>query len=73
MTIKIVALIILCLMTGTAAAEEPKVTALMSKDLPEVPGKEALMITVDHAPGAGRAPSTDTMHMRLFTCWRAPS
>jgi hypothetical protein len=71
MTIKLVALVLLCLMTGTAMAEEPKVTSLMSKDLPETPGREALMITVEHAPG-GSALSTDTMHTRLFTCWRAP-
>jgi quercetin dioxygenase-like cupin family protein len=51
MTIKLVALVLLCLMIGTAAAQEPKVTPLMSKDLPENPGKEALMITVEHAPG----------------------
>jgi hypothetical protein len=58
-------------MTGTAAAQEAKVTPLMSKDLPEIPGKEALMITVAHAPGGSNA-SHRTMHMRLFTCWRAP-
>ena len=29
MTIKLVALVLLCLTTGTAMAEEPKVTALM--------------------------------------------
>ena len=72
MTIKLVALVLLCLMVGTAVAQEPKVTPLMSKDLPENPGREALMITVEHAPGESSA-STDTMHMRLFTCWRAPS
>src|SRR6266436_2270463 len=37
MTIKLVALILLCLMSGTAVAQEPKVTSLMSKDLPENP------------------------------------
>ena len=51
MTTKLVALVLLCLMTGTAMAQEPKVTSLMSKDLPENPGKEALMITVEYAPG----------------------
>ena len=49
MTIKLVALVLLCLMIGTALAQEPKVTSLMSKDLPENPGREALMITVEHA------------------------
>ena len=32
-------------------AQEPQVTSLMSKDLPEAPGKEVLMITVDYPPG----------------------
>jgi quercetin dioxygenase-like cupin family protein len=52
MTTKLVALILLCLMTGTAVAQEAKVTPLMSKDLTENPGKEALMIAVDYPPGA---------------------
>ena len=51
MTTKLVALVLLCLMTGTAMAQEAKVTSLMSKDLTENPGKEVLMITVEHAPG----------------------
>jgi hypothetical protein len=71
MTTKLVALVLLRLMSGMAMAQEPKVTSLMSKDLTENPGREVLMITVEHAPG-GRARSTDTMHMRLFTYWRAP-
>src|SRR2546422_9105918 len=55
MTTKLVALVLLCLMTGTAMAQPPKVTPLMSKDLPENPGKEVLMITVEHAP-SGSSP-----------------
>jgi quercetin dioxygenase-like cupin family protein len=55
MTTKLVALVLLCLMTGTAMAEEAKVTPLMSKDLAENPGKEVLMITVEHAPGGASA------------------
>lgn len=51
MTTKLAALILLCLTTGMAMAEEPEVTPLMSKDLAGYPGKEALMITVEHAPG----------------------
>src|SRR5215510_14214762 len=46
MTTKLVALVLLCLMTGTAMAQQ-----LMSKDLPELPGKEVSMIIVEHAPG----------------------
>ena len=52
MTTKLVALVLLCLMTGTAMAQQAKVTSLMSKDLTENPGKEVLMITVEYPPGA---------------------
>jgi quercetin dioxygenase-like cupin family protein len=55
MTTKLVALVLLCLMNGTAMAQEPTVTSLMSKDLTENPGKEVLMITVEHAPGGSNA------------------
>jgi quercetin dioxygenase-like cupin family protein len=51
MTTKLVAGVLLCLMTGAAMAQEAKVTPLMSKDLTENPGKEVLMITVEYAPG----------------------
>src|SRR5215467_1452974 len=51
MTATLVAFVLLCLMTGTAMAQQAKVTSLMSKDLPENPGREALMITVEYAPG----------------------
>ena len=38
---------------GLAHAEDGKVvTPLMLKELPDIPGKEALVITVDFAPGA---------------------
>ena len=46
----LVALTLLCLVTGTAMAQEAKVTSLMSKDLPESPGKKMLVIIVEHAP-----------------------
>jgi quercetin dioxygenase-like cupin family protein len=41
----------LSLVAGTLMAQEAKVTTLISKDLVEKPGKELLMITVEHAPG----------------------
>src|SRR5215475_7755582 len=44
-------LVLACLMSGTLLAQEAKVTDLMSKDLPNLPGKEGLMITVEYAPG----------------------
>ena len=39
-------------MAGTLAAQDAQVTPLLSKDLAEFPGKEALMITVVYPPGA---------------------
>jgi quercetin dioxygenase-like cupin family protein len=59
-------LALLVLMTGTLAAQQPTVkpsapeatvTPLMSKDLPELPGKEVSMITVEYPPG-----SVDPIH-----------
>ena len=66
MTVKHVALVLLCLMTGTAMAQEPKVTPLMSKDLAEFPGKEVLMITVEHAPGGSRAIHRHNAHAYVY-------
>ena len=65
MTTKLVALVLLCL-TGTAMAQEPKVTPLMSKDLAEYPGKEVLMITVEHAPGGTSASHRHNAHAFVY-------
>ena len=62
---KILPLVVLCLMTGTLMAQQPtanqaphaSVTPLTSKDLPDFPGKEVLMITVEYPPG-----SSDPIH-----------
>jgi quercetin dioxygenase-like cupin family protein len=54
---KIIAVVLLCLITGTAMAQQVKVTPLMSKDLTNNPGKEVLMIAVEYAPG-----SADPVH-----------
>jgi quercetin dioxygenase-like cupin family protein len=40
------------LFAGSLFAQDAQVTPVMSKDLPECPGKEALMITVVYPPGA---------------------
>ena len=37
---------------SSGQAPHASVTSLTSKDLPELPGKEVLMITVDYPPGA---------------------
>jgi quercetin dioxygenase-like cupin family protein len=40
------------LLAGALAAQDAQVTPLLSKDLPESPGKEGLMLTVVYPPGA---------------------
>src|SRR6185295_17106388 len=58
-------LVLLFLMPGALMAQQPaasqapqaSVSPLTSKDLPEFPGKEVLMITVDYPPG-----SVDPIH-----------
>lgn len=49
-------LVLLVLTAGALTAQQPvteqvKVTPVLSKALPEIPGKEVLMITVEYAPG----------------------
>jgi quercetin dioxygenase-like cupin family protein len=57
MTLTKLVLALACLMSSTLLAQEAKVTDLMSKDLPNLPGKEGLMIIVDYPPG-----SVDAIH-----------
>lgn len=45
------------LIAGALFAQEAQVTPVMSKDLPDLPGKEGLMITVVYPPG-----SSDPIH-----------
>ncbi|MFL6299597.1 MAG: cupin domain-containing protein [Terriglobales bacterium] len=50
-------LVFACLMSGTLLAQEAQVSPLLSKNLPNLPGKEGLMITVVYPPG-----SSDPIH-----------
>jgi quercetin dioxygenase-like cupin family protein len=60
MMIPKLAVVLVCLMPVTLgprevpqeASKEAKVTTLFSRDLPDVPGKEGLMLTVEYPPGA---------------------
>jgi quercetin dioxygenase-like cupin family protein len=45
-------LVLAFLLAGTLMAQDAEVKPLMSKDLPEFPGKEGSMITVVYPPGA---------------------
>ena len=67
MMTRLVVLVLLCLMTGMAMAQPPaKVTELMSKDLPESPGKELLVIKVEHAPGGSNPAHRHNAHAILY-------
>jgi len=66
MTTKLVTLALLGLMSGTAMAQQAKVTSLMSKDIPESPGKEMLMITVEHAPGGSSPIHRHNAHAMVY-------
>src|SRR5262249_24644726 len=47
----------LFLVYSPVIAQDAKATSLMSKPLPDIPGKELLMITVEYPPG-----SSDPVH-----------
>jgi len=53
-------------MTGAAMAQPPTVTKLMTKDLPENPGKELLMMTVEHAPGGSSPVHRHNAHAMVY-------
>lgn len=43
---------LMILVVGTSAVQDTKVTPLVAKDLAGIAGKEAVMLTVEYAPGA---------------------
>ena len=55
-----------CLIASTLMAQEPKVTSLMSKDLKDFPGKELLMIMVEHVPGGSNPAHRHNAHAMLY-------
>jgi quercetin dioxygenase-like cupin family protein len=46
---------LLCAVGSPLTAQQAVVTPLMTKSLPDVPGKEALMLTVEYPPGSSDA------------------
>ena len=66
MMTRVVALVLLCLMSGIAMAQTAKVTELMSKDLPESPGKELLVLAVEHAPGGSNPVHRHNAHAVVY-------
>lgn len=58
--------VVLSLVAGTLMAQEAKVTPLMAKDLTENPGKELVMITVEHAPGGSSPMHRHNAHAMVY-------
>ena len=48
------------------AAAAAKAAPLMTKDLPEFPGKEAVMLTVEYPPGASSKPHRHHSHVFVY-------
>jgi len=59
-------LMILCLAAGAVAAEDARVTPLMTKDLAGIAGKEGMMLTVEYAPGASSTEHRHNAHTFVY-------
>ena len=60
------ALIVLCLTGTVAAAQEAKVTPLMTQELAGLEGKEGTMIVVEYAPGGSDARHRHNAHTFVY-------
>jgi len=59
-------LLTLCIVAATGAAQQAKVTPLISKELAGIPGKEATMVTVEYAPGASSGEHRHNAHTFVY-------
>jgi quercetin dioxygenase-like cupin family protein len=60
------AAILLCLLGRTMSAQGARVTPLMTRELADLPGKQALMITVEYGPGQASAPHRHNAHTFVY-------
>jgi quercetin dioxygenase-like cupin family protein len=58
--------VLLCAAGGRLIAQEAVVTPLMTKELADMPGKEALMITVEYPPGSKDAAHRHNAHAFVY-------
>jgi quercetin dioxygenase-like cupin family protein len=58
--------VMLCAFGGRLIAQEAIVTPLMTKELADMPGKEALMITVEYPPGSKDAVHRHNAHAFVY-------
>jgi quercetin dioxygenase-like cupin family protein len=59
-------LIALCLTTATAAAQETKVTPLITREFADTDGKEGMMMVVEYAPGGSSAEHRHNAHVFVY-------
>ncbi len=57
---------LLCLIGVPLSAQQAKVAPLMTKELADFPGKEALMITVEYPPGSSDADHRHNAHAFVY-------
>ena len=57
---------LLCLISVPLGAQQAKVAPLMSKELADMPGKEALMIMVEYPPGSSDADHRHNAHAFVY-------
>ena len=58
--------VLLCAFGGRLIAQEAVVTPLMTKELADLPGKEALMISVEYPPGSKDAVHRHNAHAFVY-------
>lgn len=58
--------VLLCAAGGRLTAQQAEVTPLMTKELADIPGKEALMITVVYPPGGADPVHRHNAHAFIY-------
>ena len=59
-------MIAVCLGALTLAAQNAKITPMLTKELAEMPGKEASMVMVEYAPGGSSAAHRHNAHVFVY-------
>jgi quercetin dioxygenase-like cupin family protein len=60
------ATVLLCPFGGRLMAQEAKVTPLMTKELADIPGREALTVTVQYGPGQSSTVHRHNAHTFVY-------
>jgi quercetin dioxygenase-like cupin family protein len=66
MTTATISLLLLFLTASTVLAQEPHVVSVLSREMSDVPGKEALMITVEYPPGGSDPVHRHNAHALVY-------